>query len=164
MSGERTVEKRNDRLWYHVDDGQIQLVRQMRHAICPRGFDEDHVETGFLSGALQHRLQPAVTVHDIALRSRESSSDPYVRERTAEHVQYFPQGTPVEYRHFVGRVDFRIVFPVAIQKRREHGNPMTAVGERPEHRAHKVPVTFARNRFYRQNPRTFRRTYPRPER
>lgn len=160
MPEKRAFEERDHRRRHHVHQRHVQLRGHVRHTVQPQGLDDNHVETGRPAvGALQQRPEPAVSVDRVAVGPGHAGGDPERGDRIAELTDHSGR-VCVQPPRKVGRhVHLRVVVAVAVRERREHGHAVPAVGQRPEHRAHHVPVAFARHHLHGQNPNAVRRRH-----
>jgi len=68
---------------------------------------------------------------------------PRADEHRLERRQFYSEF----YRHRFRHIHFRVVFPVALRKRRKHRDAVSAIRQRADHRAHKVPMALAGHRL-----------------
>lgn len=165
VPGEVALDGRDHRRRYHVDDRHVQRDGYVRHAVVRHGLDDEQVETAVRPAAAgrQYLFEPVAAVGHVAEQSVEGVQLADGPERVAEIVQQRYQ-VLVDLERVVGRrVHHREVGRrrvVAVAERRQHGDRVPGPGQRPEHRAHEVPVAPGPDRFHGQYPRAVRRRGP----
>lgn len=135
---------------------QVGRGRQIREAVRHHRLDEDRVEIGsqpFAGRPLRDVFHRLVAVYGRAAqlvhRLGEHDHQPHVKNP----FQQF-QIQADHPREHAGQVHLGVVFPVAVRERREHRDVVTVVRQRPQHRAHEVPMALARHRFHGQYAKT----------
>lgn len=165
VPGEFAFGVRDHRRRYQIDDRHVQLGRDVRHTVVRQRLHHEHVET-LVRPALQHVSEPTVPVGQVAEQSVVPVQLGHGLERAAEYVQQRHQ-VLVDLEHvIVGRVHHRQVGhrrrrPVAaLVERREHGHVVSGSSQRPQHRAHEVPMALGPDRFHGQYLRAVHRHRP----
>jgi len=150
MSQNRVFRVRYQRRRRHVDQRQVQLGGQARDPLRGHELDDDHVE-------VRPRARDDRPRHVVLVNRRERVPAVVMDEVDqvrvpGEQVVHVAYVQPHQRLDVFGHVHFRVVLPVALGNRREHGDVMAVIGQRAQNAFHEVPVALSRDRRDRQNP------------
>jgi len=136
---------------HHVHHGQTDRGGQVGHALGAQRLGDQQVEPGRRFRAVHHERSDLFhVVHRVAELSAPPDHGRHDVRQPAVVVQQGGRPFARVPRQHRGRVHFRVVAAATavargrrVRRERHHG--VAAIGQRPEHGAHKVPVTAARH-------------------